>query len=357
MIVNKRIDRIRNLLKEKELDAVILSKTENRIYSSGFTGSAGFVLISRSKAILYTDFRYMEQAENQCNGYEIIKISKQEPVYNELNALGISKLGFEDDFVTFSDYKKYVEELSNVELVPLNGALTKIRSIKFDDEISLIEKAASIADDALRHILKFIKTGVTERSVAIELEHYMKIQGAEKASFNFIVASGKRSALPHGVATDKIIEVEDMLTLDFGCVYKGYCSDMTRSFVIGKATDKQKEIYNLVLEAQLKALNSVKPGITGIELDKIARDFITEKGYGENFGHGLGHGLGLEVHELPHINILGDVKMEPGMIITIEPGVYIAGYGGVRIEDLVLVTETGFRVLSKSSKELKELNI
>ncbi|MCD5414592.1 MAG: Xaa-Pro peptidase family protein [Clostridiales bacterium] len=355
--MSEKIDRIRNLLKEKELDAVILSKTENKMYSSGFTGTAGDVLISKDKAMLYTDFRYIEQAENQCKDYEIIEISKQNPIYDKLNQLEISKLGFEDDFITFSDYKKYEKKLDNVELVPLNGALTKIRSIKFEDEIALIEKAASITDDALDYILKFIKPGVSEMSIAIELEHYMKIQGAQKNSFDFIVASGKRSALPHGRATEKIIEEGDMFTLDFGCVYKGYCSDMTRSFVIGKATDKQKEIYNVVLEAQVKALNSVKPGITGIELDKIARDLITKKGYGKNFGHGLGHGLGLEVHELPHINVLGDVKMQPGMIITIEPGVYISGYGGVRIEDLVLVTETGFRVLSKSSKELLELNV
>jgi len=185
----------------------------------------------------------------------------------------------------------------------------------------------------------------------------MKKRGASKLSFESIVASGKRSSLPHGVASNKIIEDGDMITLDFGCIYNGYCSDMTRTLVLGKANNKQKEIYNVVLEAQKTSLAAIKPGITGEELDTIARNIISEKGYGQYFGHGLGHGVGLEVHELPHVNVRGKVPMEPGMMITIEPGIYIPDFGGVRIEDLVLVTEDGYKVLSNSTKDLIELEI
>ncbi|QUH20686.1 M24 family metallopeptidase [Alkaliphilus sp. B6464] len=355
--MSKRINNLRTLLKDKGLDGILLYKPENRRYASGFTGSTGYALITKNDAKFITDFRYLDQASTQCNGYEIVEINNQKTITDVLNRLDLGKLGIEEDFMTYGQYSDFSNRLVKTELIPLEGALVDLRSVKTLDEVEYIEKAASIADEAFNHILNFVKLGMTELDIALELEFFMKKRGANKLSFESIVASGKRSSLPHGVATSKILEAGDLITLDFGCVYNGYCSDMTRTFVLGKANNKQKEIYNIVLEAQRTSLEAVKPGITGEELDGIARKIISDKGYGQYFGHGLGHGVGLEVHELPHINVRGKVPMEPGMIITIEPGIYISDFGGVRIEDLVLVTGDGYKVLSKSTKDLIELEI
>lgn len=355
--MENRINRIRTLLDEKKLQGILLYKPENRRYASGFTGTNGYVLITKNKAQFITDFRYTQQAAIQCKGYEVVEINSQKTISDVLNEANLNTLGIEEDFMTYGQYQDFLNKLEKTELIPLKGALVNLRSIKTSDEVEYIEKAASIADEAFKHILGFIKPGMTELEIGLELEYFMKKRGASKLSFESIVASGKRSSLPHGVASEKVVEIGDMITLDFGCVYNGYCSDMTRTFVLGKANDKQKEIYNIVLEAQKTALESVRPGITGEELDGIARKIITDKGYGEYFGHGLGHGVGLEIHELPNINARGKVPMEPGMIITIEPGIYIPDFGGVRIEDLVLVTENGYKVLSNSTKDLIELEI
>jgi len=215
--------------------------------------------------------------------------------------------------------------------------------------------AARIADKAFNRICKLIKPGITERDIALELEFYMKKLGATSTSFTSIVASGERSALPHGTATDKKIKEGEFLTLDFGCVYNGYCSDMTRTVVIGKANERQREIYSVVLEAQEKALKYIKPGVKGCDVDRVARDIIKEKGFGQYFGHGLGHSLGLEIHESPRLSPTSNDILQEGMVVTDEPGIYIPDFGGVRIEDLVLVTATGFEVLSNSPKELIEL--
>ncbi|OPJ55623.1 M24 family metallopeptidase [Alkalithermobacter paradoxus] len=350
-----RIQNLRKEMKERNLQAVIIYKPQNRRYISGFTGSAGYALITEDKAIFFTDFRYIQQASNQCKDFEILEISKVKSVTEYLNEMNIETLGFEDDFMDFATYSKFTDELKNTKLVPLKGLMLNLRSIKDEEEINMIAKAAQIADKAFEHILSFIKPGVCERDLYLEIEHFMKKNGASGVSFEPIVASGKRSSLPHGVASEKIIEDGDFLTLDFGCIYNGYCSDMTRTIVVGKASDEQKKIYNIVLEAQTKALEAVRPGITGEELDKIARDIITKEGYGDKFGHGLGHGVGLEVHELPHVNSIGKDPLRAGMVITDEPGIYIPDFGGVRIEDLILVTEEGYKVLSNSPKELIEL--
>ncbi|KXZ40073.1 Xaa-Pro aminopeptidase [Alkalithermobacter thermoalcaliphilus JW-YL-7 = DSM 7308] len=353
--MESRIQKLRNVMKDKNLEAVIIYKPQNRRYICGFTGSSGYVLITQDRQIFFTDFRYIQQAKDQCKGFEILEISKAEPVTKYIKEMKISTLGFEDDFMDVSTYFNFTKELENTKMVQLEGLILQLRSIKDENEIKTISKAAQIADKAFEHILKFIKPGVSEKELALELEYFMKKNGALGLSFEPIVASGKRSSLPHGVASEKIIEEGDFLTLDFGCIYNGYCSDMTRTVVVGQASDEQKKIYNIVLEAQIKALEAIRPGITGQELDKIARDYITEKGYGSNFGHGLGHGLGLEVHELPHVNSLGKNPLQPGMIITDEPGIYIPDFGGVRIEDLILVTDDGYKVLSNSPKELIQI--
>ena len=355
--MNENIDKIRSVLKKRDLDGILLYKPENRRYASGFTGSVGYALITETDTIFITDFRYTQQAAIQCDGFEIIEMSNTKTVTDILDDLHLHQLGIEEDFMTYGQFMEFAGRLKDTYMVPLKGAILKLRSVKMPDEIKNMEMAAHIADKAFEHILKFIKPGLTESDIALELEFFMRREGASKLSFDSIVASGERSSLPHGVASDKIVEAGDMVTLDFGCVYNGYCSDMTRTVVLGKAGNKQREIYDIVLEAQVTSLKAVKPGMTGAELDAIARGIIGDRGYGQYFGHGLGHGVGLEVHELPHVNARGDVLMEPGMVITIEPGIYIPDFGGVRIEDLVLVTDSGYEVLSKSTKEFLELEV
>lgn len=350
-----KINAVRNIMEDKGLEGILIYKPENRRYFSGFTGTTGFIIITKNEAKFITDFRYIKQAEKECTDYDIVEISRSEPLTSLIKNLKLKSLGVEEDFFTYGDYLNLNSSLSNLEIVPLNNELTNIRAIKTDLELKNIKQAAHLADEAFKHVLKFIKPGACEKDIALELEFFMRKKGATSASFNFIVASGKRSAFPHGVASDKLIENGDFVTLDYGCVYKGYCSDMTRTVVVGKADKKQKEIYSIVLKAQETALESVRPGITGKELDQIARNIITEEGYGKYFGHGLGHGVGLEIHELPHINSMGNEPIKPNMVLTIEPGIYIPDFGGVRIEDLVLVKENGYEILSNTSKRLMEI--
>lgn len=350
-----QINSIRKMLNEKNLEAILIFNPENRQYVSGFTGSAGYVLISENVQLFMTDFRYIGQAQKETDGYEIVEISRDNPVTDILKDYDFKTLGIEDDYITYEQFLNFDEKLENTKLVPLKRSLVELRSVKSLEEVDKIQKAAEIADKAYEHIIQKIQPGMREIDIALDLEYFMKNLGASKVSFDTIVASGYRSALPHGVASEKTLEKGDMVTIDFGCVYQGYCSDMTRSFVLGRATEQQREIYNTVLQAQVTALEAVKPGKTGKELDESAREIIKNKGYGKYFGHGLGHGVGLEVHELPHVNQLGEKPMEPGMVITIEPGVYIPEFGGVRIEDLLVVTEDGFKVLSNTPKELIEV--
>ncbi|MCX7695074.1 MAG: aminopeptidase P family protein [Caloramator sp.] len=353
----KRLQQFLSKFDELNIDAALVYKDENRNYLSGFTGDDSFLFITREKSYFITDSRYTEQAQNEVVGFEVLEYKP--PIHDFIKLLAdkhnIKRLGVEEDRMSFADYITYKEKLEGVEIVKLEQTIEKIRMIKDEEEIKLIETAASIADKAFEHILNYIKPGISEIEVALELEFFMKKMGASALSFPTIVASGNRSSLPHGTASEKIINEGEFITLDFGCIYKGYCSDMTRTIVLGKANEKQKEIYNTVLEANEAALKAVRPGISCFELDKIARDIIVERGYGERFGHGLGHGVGREVHELPYVNFRSKFNLEAGMIITDEPGIYIPGFGGVRIEELVLVTEDGYRVLSKSPKHLIEL--
>ncbi len=353
----KRLENFRQKLKQSKIEAAIIISDYNRNYLTGFTGDESYALITQNKAYFITDSRYTEQAKNEVKDFEVLeyKGSIEEFVYNILKENNIKNVGIEENYVTLKLYEQYKNCFKDIEILKLNSIIEDLRVIKDENEIALIAKAAEIADNAFNHILSFIKCGVTEKEVALELEMYMKKLGASKLSFDTIVASGTRSSLPHGVATNKKIENGDFVTIDFGCVYKGYCSDMTRTLVVGKANEKQKEIYNLVLKANEEALKSIKPGIKCFELDKVARDIIIKGGYGDKFGHGLGHGVGAEIHEAPRLSPKSTDTLASGMIITDEPGIYIEGFGGVRIEDLIVVTETGYRVLSSSPKSLIEI--
>ncbi|MGX6442715.1 M24 family metallopeptidase [Neobacillus sp. K501] len=349
----EKLEKLRSSFSANGIDGMLITSPYNRRYMTNFTGSAGVVLISADKAQFITDFRYVEQASKQCLGFEIVKHTGTIPeeVAIQAKKLGIQKLGFEADDLTFSTYREYENELES-ELIPVSGLIEKLRLIKTDAEIKILKVAADIADAAYKHILDFIRPGKTELEVSNELEFFMRKAGATSSSFDIIVASGHRSALPHGVASDKVIETGDFVTLDYGAYYNGYVSDITRTVAVGEPDAKLKEIYEIVLEAQLKGMAGIKPGMTGKEADALTRDYISEKGYGDYFGHSTGHGIGLEVHEGPSLSVRSDTILEPGMIVTVEPGIYIPGLGGVRIEDDTVITKDHNEALTHSTKEL-----
>ena len=349
-----RIHKLREKFDELAIDALLISKPENRRYFSGFTGSSGFLLVTPLEVYLLTDFRYIEQASEQAKGFKVLdhKHPLLEFLQNLMDSLKIKRVGFEDDFMVFSQYNTFSEKIKNVEFVPVKDTLTKLRRVKDQAEIEFLTKAVEISDLAFTHTLNFIKPGVSEKAVSLELEYFMKKNGAEKIAFEIIVASGQRSALPHGVASEKIITAGDFVTMDFGAVYQGYHSDITRTVVVGHISEKQREIYNIVLRAQKAASNAIKSGKTAKEVDAVARDIITNAGFGDNFGHGLGHGVGLEIHEKPGLSPNDESILEVGMAVTVEPGIYIPKWGGVRIEDTVVVTKDGCKVLTNSTKEL-----
>ncbi|GAJ42490.1 putative Xaa-Pro dipeptidase/Xaa-Pro aminopeptidase [Parageobacillus thermoglucosidasius NBRC 107763] len=348
-----KLEKLRALFAEYDIDGMLVTNPYNRRYITGFTGTAGVAVISQDKAVFITDFRYIEQASKQVQGFEIVKHTGPivEEVAKQVARLHIQKLGFEQEDVSYATFKAY-EQAVNAELVPTSLVVEKLRLIKSESEIKILKEAAAIADAAFEHILSFIRPGVKEIEVANELEFFMRKQGATSSSFDTIVASGYRSALPHGVATDKVIEKGELVTLDFGAYYNGYCSDITRTVAVGEISDELKTIYNIVLEAQLRGMKGIKPGMTGKEADALTRDYITEKGYGDYFGHSTGHGIGLEIHEGPTLSARSDVVLAPGMVVTVEPGIYIPGLGGVRIEDDTVVTENGNEALTHSPKEL-----
>ena len=346
-----KFDKIQQLLERESLDALLVMSAENRRYLSEFTGSSGALIITKESRFLMSDFRYKAQGAEQAEEFEFILQEKGllESIVSFMNSKGLKRIGFEGDHVNYNTYSQLSKSF---DVVPLTGEVEKIRLIKTDEELDLIIKACEIADQSYEYILTYVKAGMTELEVKNELEAHMTSLGASGPSFDTIVASGHRGALPHGVASDKVIEDGDMVTLDFGAWYKGYASDITRTFAVGSVSPEMEEIYNIVLESQLKSLDEIKAGMTGKEADSIARDVISAKGHGEHFGHSLGHGLGLEVHELPGLSQKSTMTLEPGMVITIEPGIYVDGLGGVRIEDDAVVTEKGLKKLTHSSKKL-----
>ena len=346
--------RIEKLLDYDEYSAHLITSPENLYYFSGFTGGEGALFIDRENRILLTDSRYTYQAKEEAKDFWVIDTAET-PLSEFLKKFQKKVIGFEDGFVTFKEFLGLKKASGENALIPASDKISAVRMIKDEYEIGLISKAAEIADKAFSYILDKIVAGKTEREISLDLEYFMFKEGANGLSFETIAASGVRSAMPHGVATDKVIEKGDFLTLDFGCKFKGYCSDMTRTVVIGKASEKQKEIYNTVLDAQKCALSEISAGALAKVVDSAARNYIKDKGYGKYFGHGLGHSLGLLVHEKPSCSPKSEDILTENMLMTVEPGIYIEDFGGVRIEDLVVVKNDGFINLTKSTKELLEL--
>ncbi|PRO66703.1 M24 family metallopeptidase [Alkalicoccus urumqiensis] len=349
----KRVEAVRQKLQEENADALLVTSSVNRRYLTGFTGTAGAVLITAEAALFITDFRYTEQAAAQAEGFTIVehKVPLVEEAAAQLKKLGISTLAFEKEHVTFAQYEAY-KQAFEAELIPVSGMVEDLRLKKDAGEIDIIQQAVDIADRAFTHIQSYIQPGVKEIDVATELEFFMRKQGAESSSFDIIVASGLRSAFPHGVASAKEIASGELVTLDFGAYFQGYCSDITRTVAVGEPSEKLRTIYETVQKAQEIGVQKIRPGMTGKEADALTRDYITEAGYGSYFGHSTGHGMGMEVHEGPALSHRSDKKLEPGHVVTVEPGIYVAGTGGTRIEDDLLITEDGCRILSSSTKEL-----
>lgn len=353
MIVTKRIEALRATFAEAGIDGLYVTGPTNRRYMSGFTGSAGSLLITQDEALIITDFRYFEQAEQQATAYTLVDQAKLKP---RLARYAGEKIGFEKDIVSVAGLEEMEASFGGAEGVkwtPVAGLVETLRGEKDDAELATMQKAIDIADACFDYIIGEMKPGVTEEQIAWKMEVFMRENGADALSFPSIVASGVNGALPHARPSDKPLAAGEFVTLDFGCVYEGYCSDMTRTVFLGEPTGKDEEMYGLVLKAQKAGVAAVRPGVRADEVDAVARDIIAAAGYGENFGHGLGHGIGMDVHEeIPRLSPVGRVVLAPRMVASVEPGVYVPGWGGIRIEDLVVVTEDGCRILTHSPKEL-----
>ncbi len=355
-----RFERLFELLPD-DIDCALITSDVNRRYFTGMKSSDGTVLAFRDKAYLIIDFRYIEKARESVSSAEVIEQKKLFPQILELlKKHSAHIMAIESQTMTVAELEKLTDFLmfENVDVNQshiLSTAISNMRMVKDCEEIEYIKKAQQIAEEAYSEILKFIKAGVSEREIALELNRQMLIRGAEDISFETIVLSGANTSMPHGVPSDKLVENGDFVLMDFGAVYNGYHSDMTRTVCVGEPSDEMKKVYDTVLQAQLACLEAAHAGMTGAELDKIARDIISEAGYGENFGHSLGHGTGLEIHELPNASPNYSHTLRKNSVVTVEPGIYLAGKFGVRIEDFVILTENDCVNLTKCAKNIISL--
>ena len=352
-----RVTRLAARLPEEELDAVLISSPDNRRYLSGFTGSAGYLLVTSQRQFLFTDSRYTEQAGNQSPHFEVIQTQPGlDWLIDALKETGVRRVGFESDHMTVAAYNRVLdalkeeEGLDGISLIATSGITDEFRAFKDKDELAQLQKAIDASDRAMDTVCPTIQAGMTEKEVAWRMEVAMREFGADNISFDTIVAAGPNGAMPHHRADDTVIEPGVPIVIDMGAQVNGYCSDITRTVVVGEPDETFHKIYNIVLGAQLIAINTVRPGLTGEECDALSRNVIAEAGYGDNFGHSLGHGVGLAVHENPRVGPRAENILQPNMVFTVEPGIYLPGWGGVRIEDIVILGEDGATVLSKAGK-------
>ncbi len=353
-MIKTRVHNIQKNLENNE--ALLVTSGANRFYLTGFESSAGSVLITRDAAYFLIDFRYVEKAKSVVTSCTVQLSNRSNDEIKELlGKHGVTRLYLETYSASVSAMKGYAEAFEGVEVstdAKMDVLLEQMRAIKTREELTLIQKAQKLTDDTFTYILDRIKVGRSEKDVMLDMEFYMRKLGSEGVSFDFIVVSGKNSSLPHGVPTDKLIESGDFLTMDFGAIVEGYHSDMTRTVAVGQVSEEQEKVYNTVLQAQQAALDAVRPGLVCKDVDKVARDIIYNAGYEGCFGHGLGHSVGIEIHENPNFNMRCDTILRPGTIMTVEPGIYLENKFGVRIEDMVYVTEDGCQNLTASRKDL-----
>ena len=341
---------------EKEIEGIFVSQPENRFYLSGFNGSAGYLFITDERAVLATDFRYVEQSKAQAPDYEVFQISgKVEDWFPRLvGGANVRRLSFEGDNLTASSARQLADVLSKtgpgMEFVSFSGVVESIRVVKEPGEIDLISRAVRISDDAISHVIEWIRPGMTERQVAWEIERSMRENGSESVPFEVLVQSGPNSALPHAQPSDRKINPGEPVVMDIGAKFGGYASDLTRTICVGEPDDTFRKIYDIVLAAQLAGLELIKEGMTGEAADNLARIVIKEAGHGDAFGHSLGHGVGLAVHENPRLGPNSSDILKNGMVFSVEPGIYLPGWGGVRIEDLVTLDKGKVRTLSQAPK-------
>jgi len=337
------------------LDAILFSSLENIRYLCGFSGSDGVLIQAGQERIFLSDFRYEEQAKAEIRDATFRKYKKKmEGVAECLKSMGVRRLGFEATALTYENYQRLKEKLPRVTLVPLVDQIANLRARKEPEEVEKIRRAIQIASQSFEATLPRLKPGAREKRVSGFLEIQMKRRGGETPAFAPIVASGPRGALPHGAATEKKMEKRELVVVDFGVRFQGYHSDETKTLILGKPDAQQRKIYDLVRLAQERAMKAVKPGVRVRQIDAAARQVISQAGYGKFFGHGTGHGVGLAIHEPPTISPRGKGVVEPGMVFSVEPGIYLPGWGGVRLEDLILVTERGCETLTYLSKDLKD---
>lgn len=346
----------RELKKLGDNYAVLIISPENRRYFTSFPSSDGFLIVSHDRAVFITDGRYIEAAEKQAKNCEVALQNRIFPQIAEiLSEMKCGHLLVESSRMTLDFYNSLKGSAKNIAIQTdtyLDSLINSLRSVKTEKELECIKAAQKITDDAFAHICKFIKEGITEREIGLELDFYMLSHGGEALSFETIAVSGANTSMPHGVPSDKKVQNGDFITMDFGTVVDGYHSDMTRTVALGFATDEMKKVYETVRKAQSACINGLRSGLTGIEGDALSRDVIENEGFGEYFTHSTGHGVGIEIHEYPNLNKANDVPLVPGQIVTVEPGIYIPGKFGVRIEDMVYITENGCEDLTHSPKEL-----
>ncbi len=358
-MIGSRGDSIRQLMLAEGVDALVLLGLPNIRYLCGFSGTDGVLIVAADKSLFLTDSRYASQAKNQvCADQIICYKNKFTRLIEELTQNQMKRVGFDADVMSVATFNELQTLASDsIEWYPISEKLRSLRTIKSTEELQLLRQAASLNLDAFAEILPLIKPGVSERQIALELEFALKRRGGEVTAFDFIVASGERGALPHGVASEKLLQKGELVTIDFGTRVAGYHSDETVTLAIGKIDGNLRQIFDIVLKAHDLALEAIQPGMLICELDAVARDYIAGQGYAEYFGHGLGHGVGLEVHEYPAVSAKNLEPLQEGMVVTIEPGVYIPGTGGVRIEDTVVVTADGYAALTAIPKQFKQLAV
>ena len=351
----KNIEKYQSLLETGEVDALLLTSVYNRLYAAQYRVAEGVAVVTREGAYYFTDSRYIEAAEKNLKGFTVRMThpgsSEIERINEVIGEHTIKKLGFEENDMTYGDYLRYNEALHAV-LVPMQAKIDAFRATKEPWEIELMRKAQAITDQTFSELCKIIQAGMTEKELEAELLYRLYKHGAEGPSFDPIVVSGPNTSLPHGVPGERKLEFGDFITMDFGCIYGGYCSDMTRTVALGFVSEEMDKVYKTVLKAQLAGIAATKAGVTGQAMDGAARKVIADAGYGDYFGHGYGHSLGILIHEAPNANTRNDQPMPENAVVSAEPGIYLPGKFGVRIEDTVRVTADGCVNLTKSPKEL-----